>query len=207
MLLTSLNVVKNFVLLGDVQHSVQFVHYRDEVGAWHGWNGWMTVLLLLLLLLLPLPLLLLLLQAVVAGQAVAEWHACLTNDAMRNLVPAGPPAVAAVQGLQPRRRRRHTVPDQWVCPCLPLLPLSLLFCCCRIVSVSFTVAFARRCMEARALEAARSPPLFCFFNSGTACPCRSSLHLASADSAGTLRLLSYAQNHPESWKGQRLVAW
>ena len=33
MLLTSLNVVKNFVLLGDVQHSVQFVRYRDEVGA------------------------------------------------------------------------------------------------------------------------------------------------------------------------------
>lgn len=31
MLLTSLNVVKNFVLLGDVQHSVQFVRYKDEV--------------------------------------------------------------------------------------------------------------------------------------------------------------------------------
>jgi cleavage and polyadenylation specificity factor subunit 1 len=30
-LLTSLNVVKNFVLLGDCQHSVQFVRYRDEV--------------------------------------------------------------------------------------------------------------------------------------------------------------------------------
>lgn len=33
MLLTSLNVVKNFVLLGDVQHSVQFVRYKDEVRA------------------------------------------------------------------------------------------------------------------------------------------------------------------------------
>ena len=42
MLLTSLNVVKNFVLLGDVQHSVQFVRYRDEVGGWlGGWvGGW-----------------------------------------------------------------------------------------------------------------------------------------------------------------------
>lgn len=37
--------------------------------------------------------------------------------------------------------------------------------------------------------------------------CSSSLHLASADAAGTLRLLSYLPNHPESWKGQRLVAW
>ena len=37
MLLTSLNVVKNFVLLGDVQHSVQFVRYKDEVrGAEEG---------------------------------------------------------------------------------------------------------------------------------------------------------------------------
>lgn len=33
MLLTSLNVVKNFVLLGDVAHSVQFVRYKDEVGS------------------------------------------------------------------------------------------------------------------------------------------------------------------------------
>ncbi len=31
MLVTSLNVVKNFVLLGDAQHSVQFVRYKDEV--------------------------------------------------------------------------------------------------------------------------------------------------------------------------------
>ena len=38
-------------------------------------------------------------------------------------------------------------------------------------------------------------------------PCSSSLHLASGDAAGTLRLLSYLPNHPESWKGQRLVAW
>lgn len=36
MLLTSLNVVKNFVLLGDVQHSVQFVRYKDEVRAGAG---------------------------------------------------------------------------------------------------------------------------------------------------------------------------
>lgn len=33
MLVTSLNVVKNFVLLGDAQHSVQFVRYKDEVRA------------------------------------------------------------------------------------------------------------------------------------------------------------------------------
>jgi len=38
-------------------------------------------------------------------------------------------------------------------------------------------------------------------------PCRSSLHLAAGDLGGTLRLLSYLPSHPESWKGQRLVAW
>ena len=31
MLVTSLKVVKNFVALGDAQHSVQFVRYTDEV--------------------------------------------------------------------------------------------------------------------------------------------------------------------------------
>ena len=36
-------------------------------------------------------------------------------------------------------------------PCLPLLPLSLLFCCCRAASVSFTVSFARRCLHGSAL--------------------------------------------------------
>lgn len=42
MLLTSLNVVKNFVLLGDVAHSVQFVRYKDEVGAARRWGGRLT---------------------------------------------------------------------------------------------------------------------------------------------------------------------
>lgn len=36
---------------------------------------------------------------------------------------------------------------------------------------------------------------------------RSSLHLVSGDLGGTLRLLSYLPSHPDSWKGQRLVAW
>ena len=195
MLLTSLNVVKNFVLLGDVQHSVQFVHYRDEVGGTVG-NGLMAVLLLLL-------------QAPVAGQAVAEWHACLTTDAMRNLVPAGPPAVAAIQGLQPRRHRHHTVPDQWVRPLsaspATVVAFLLLPCCQRLFHCVFRAALpAWKCaLEAAAFRTTFRP----FSSSGTVCPCRSSLHLASADSAGTLRLLSYAQNHPESWKGQRLVAW
>ncbi|KAL4424540.1 hypothetical protein ABPG77_010120 [Micractinium sp. CCAP 211/92] len=90
MLLTSLNVVKNFVLLGDVAHSVQFVRYKDE------------------------------------GRQLS----LLSKDFNR----------AAITASQ-------------------------------------------------------------FIING------SSLHLASADAAGTLRLLSYLPNHPESWKGQRLVAW
>ena len=35
----------------------------------------------------------------------------------------------------------------------------------------------------------------------------SSLFLAAGDAGGTLRLLAYAPNHPDSWRGQRLLAW
>lgn len=92
MLLTSLNVVKNFVLLGDVQHSVQFVRYRDEVGATEQGVWGVTA-------------------AAKDSRAAFSIVACLLAGcpqlcaiaACPTMVEAaGPPAQPAVQGLQPR---------------------------------------------------------------------------------------------------------
>jgi len=120
-LLTSLNVVKNFVLLGDVAHSVQFVRYKDEASGQLPSRHRVAIVLwdvywipagrqhrVITACLQPLTC-----RALHVRSFALDTPPSTPSPAPANM-HAGPPAVAAVQGLQPSRRSRLAVPHKRV---------------------------------------------------------------------------------------------